>query len=152
MILHYEISDVAPYINWVYFYFAWQVKDDRERLQLRREADRLLDELSGKYHSHALLLLSDAWSQGDDIIMADGHVIPCLRQQTDAPCLCLADFIAPKGQTSVASRIALFATSVDRGMETDFDDDPYQKMMAQLLADRLAEATAESPLPMGFPR
>jgi cobalamin-dependent methionine synthase I len=28
-------------------------------------------------------------------------------------------------------------------MESDFDDDPYQKMMAQLLADRLAEATAE---------
>ena len=39
--------------------------------------------------------------------------------------------------------MALFATSVDRGLETDFDDDPYQKMMAQLLADRLAEATAE---------
>ena len=28
-------------------------------------------------------------------------------------------------------------------METDFDHDPYQKMMAQLLADRLAEAAAE---------
>ena len=28
-------------------------------------------------------------------------------------------------------------------METDFDDDPYEKMMMQLLADRLAEATAE---------
>ena len=28
-------------------------------------------------------------------------------------------------------------------METDFDDDPYEKMMAQLLADRLAEAAAE---------
>ena len=28
-------------------------------------------------------------------------------------------------------------------MEQDFDADPYQKMMAQLLADRLAEAAAE---------
>lgn len=28
-------------------------------------------------------------------------------------------------------------------METDFDADPYQKMMMQLLADRLAEAAAE---------
>ena len=28
-------------------------------------------------------------------------------------------------------------------MEADFEADPYQKMMAQLLADRLAEATAE---------
>jgi cobalamin-dependent methionine synthase I len=29
------------------------------------------------------------------------------------------------------------------GLETDFDYDTYQKMMVQLLADRLAEATAE---------
>ena len=28
-------------------------------------------------------------------------------------------------------------------MEQDFDHDPYEKMMMQLLADRLAEATAE---------
>ena len=28
-------------------------------------------------------------------------------------------------------------------MEHDFDSDPYEKMMAQLLADRLAEAAAE---------
>ncbi len=41
------------------------------------------------------------------------------------------------------SKIGLFATSVDHGMETDFDADPYQKMMAQVLADRLAEAAAE---------
>jgi cobalamin-dependent methionine synthase I len=37
----------------------------------------------------------------------------------------------------------VFATSVSHGLETDFDADPYQKMMMQLLADRLAEATAE---------
>ena len=41
------------------------------------------------------------------------------------------------------SKIGLFATSVDIGLETDFDDDVYQKMMVQLLADRLAEAAAE---------
>jgi cobalamin-dependent methionine synthase I len=29
------------------------------------------------------------------------------------------------------------------GLECDFDADPYEKMMVQLLADRLAEATAE---------
>ena len=29
------------------------------------------------------------------------------------------------------------------GLETDFASDAYQKMMAQLLADRLAEAAAE---------
>ena len=47
--------------------------------------------------------------------------------------------IAPQGE----DRVGLFATSVSHGLETDFDTDPYQKMMMQLLADRLAEATAE---------
>jgi cobalamin-dependent methionine synthase I len=50
----------------------------------------------------------------------------------------LADFLHPE-----RDKVGLFATSVDVGMETDFDKDPYAKMMAQLLADRLAEATAE---------
>ena len=40
-------------------------------------------------------------------------------------------------------KLGLFATTVDMGLETDFDADPYQKMMVQLLADRLAEAAAE---------
>jgi cobalamin-dependent methionine synthase I len=40
-------------------------------------------------------------------------------------------------------QMGVFATSADMGLEIDFDKDPYQKMMAQLLADRLAEAAAE---------
>jgi cobalamin-dependent methionine synthase I len=65
--------------------------------------------------------------------------IPLLRQQeVGSQFLCLSDFVSP-----VADKIGLFATSVDAAMVSDFDDDPYQKMMAQLLADRLAEAAAE---------
>ena len=77
--------------------------------------------------------------------------IPCLRQQQgNPPYLCLSDFISPHNistdsclLTPDSSKIGLFSTSVDIGLETDFDADPYQKMMAQLLADRLAEAAAE---------
>ena len=43
----------------------------------------------------------------------------------------------------LTSKLGIFATSADMALETDFDADPYQKMMAQLLADRLAEAAAE---------
>ena len=64
--------------------------------------------------------------------------IPCLRQQQQgSEFLCLSDFVGKQ------DRIGVFATTVDHGMETDFDADPYEKMMMQLLADRLAEATAE---------
>ena len=68
------------------------------------------------------------------------------QQQAESEFLCLADFLLPHQSSESlhpSSRIGLFATSVDKGMETDFDHDPYLKMMAQLLADRLAEAAAE---------
>jgi len=140
MKLTYHISDVAPYINWAYFYFAWQLKDEAEQQHIRNEAERFLTRVQDRYHTHALFLLETVHADGDDIVLEDsGFSLPMLRQQTaGSDFLCLTDFISP-----CTSKMGLFATSVDAGLETDFDADPYQKMMAQLLADRLAEATAE---------
>lgn len=142
MKLSYDISALIPYINWPYFFFAWQVKEQREKERLRQEALSLLAQLEGRYHAYALFELDDANSDGDDIIVASRR-LPLLRQQQGSPpYLCLADFIRPLS-SGQKDRIGVFATSVDIGMETDFDADPYQKMMVQLLADRLAEAAAE---------
>ena len=155
MILTYQISEVSPYINWVYFYYAWGIngRPDAEKEKLRQEAEEALQLVEGKYQVFALFELFDARSEDDDILVFRNQLcqecgvkhpvrvasIPCLRQQQGCPpYLCLADFISP-----VSSKIGLFATSVSRGFETDFDSDPYQKMMMQLLADRLAEAAAE---------
>ena len=159
MIISYDISELIPYINWPYFFFAWQVKEQSEKDRLRQEAEVLLTQFEGKYHAYGLFELFDAHSDGDDIVVCKGvgsqesgaSRIPCLRQQQgNSPYLCLSDFISPHIistdsclLTPDSSKIGLFATSVDIGLETDFDDDPYQKMMAQLLADRLAEAAAE---------
>ncbi len=164
MIQTYDISQLRPYINWPYFFFAWQVKDPSEKERLRQESEVFLDTLEGNYHAHALFLLLDAYSDGDDIIVFRGMRneecgtrIPCLRQQQgEPPYLCLADFICPLNKSHStfhiphstkslphSTKIGLFATSVDMGLETDFSSDAYQKMLAQLLADRLAEAAAE---------
>ncbi len=164
MIQTYDISQLRPYINWPYFFFAWQVKDPSEKERLRQESEVFLDTLEGNYHAHALFLLLDAYSDGDDIIVFRGMRneecgmrIPCLRQQQgEPPYLCLADFICPLNKSHStfhiphstkslphSTKIGLFATSVDMGLETDFSPDAYQKMLAQLLADRLAEAAAE---------
>ena len=43
----------------------------------------------------------------------------------------------------MADKIGVFATTVDTMMESSHTDDPYARMLAQTLADRLAEATAE---------
>ena len=183
MKLVYDISSLLPYINWPYFFFAWQVKDPSEKSRLRHEAESLLSSLDGQYFAYGLFELFDAYSSGDDIVISSppelgdcvlmeqssvmgglkesssamaglnsgiGTVIPCLRQQQGTPpFLCLSDFVSPlnKSLTSnlspLTSKIALFSTSVSPGLESDFDSDPYLKMMTQLLADRLAEAAAE---------
>ena len=157
MKITYRISQLVPYINWVYYFYAWQVKDEAEKQRMQREALAKLEELEGKYQVHAVFELFDAYSDDDDIVVFRSQMcpdcgvkhpvrvanIPCLRQQQgNPPYLCLADFIAPQ-DSKVKSKIGLFATTVDIGLETDFDDDVYQKMLTQLLADRLAEAAAE---------
>lgn len=141
MIISYDIADVAPYINWAYFFFAWQVRKQEDQQRLQAEATHFLNQLDNSYCTHAIFLIADAHSEGDDVMidLPDGVVrLPLLRQQSGNPCLCLADFISPH-----RDRIGLFAATADARLETHFDKDPYQKMMAQLLADRLAEATAE---------
>ena len=111
-------------------------------MRLRSEAETLLRQLNGRYHVYGLFGLFDANADGDDIIL-NGKRLPLLRQQQGKPpYLCLSDFILPLSRGE-SDKIGLFATSVDMGLETDFDADPYQKMMVQLLADRLAEAAAE---------
>ena len=159
MIISYDISELIPYINWPYFFFAWQVKEQSEKDRLRQEAEAFLQQLEGKYHAYGLFELFDAHSDGDDIVVCKGDRsqesgvsrIPCLRQQQgNPPYLCLSDFLPPHIistdsclLTPDSSKLGVFASSVSLGLETDFDSDPYQKMMAQLLADRLAEAAAE---------
>ena len=154
MKLTFGISELTPYINWVYFYHAWGLsgKPDGEKLCLRREAEEALAACQGRYLAYGVFTLFDAFSEGDDVVVrgdgkeADGVRIPFLRQQQPgSEYLCLADFISSLAPTPspLTSKIGLFATSVSHGMETDFDSDPYQKMMMQLLGDRLAEAAAE---------
>ena len=147
MKIAYRISELVPYINWVYYFFAWQVKDEKEKQRLQLEALAKLAELEDDYQVYGVFELFDAHSEDDDIVIcregrnaASGvRRIPCLRQQQGLPpYLCLADFISLH-----SDKIGLFATTVDIGLETDFDDDVYQKMLTQLLADRLAEAAAE---------
>lgn len=158
MRIDYEISVVAPYINWDYFYYAWGVhhRQDADKHALRQEAEQQLKQLDRHYHCYALFEIGKAYSEGDDVVVSisEGPVSVCkriafLRQQSpDSDYLCMADFICPAyGQENTdkqaTSQMGIFCTTVDHGLESDFDNDPYQKMMVQLLADRLAEATAE---------
>ena len=110
MILTYKIHDVAPYINWIYFFHAWGFQprfaqiarihgcdvcraswlttfepEDRpkasEAMQLLKEANRMIDLLDRDYEVHTLFKLCTANADGDNLIL-DGTIFPLLRQQT----------------------------------------------------------------------
>lgn len=145
-IVTYNISEVAPYINWAFFFYAWSMNGKAKDAQqeLRNEAENLLADMEGKYHTCAVFALCDANSEGDDIII-NGTRVPMLRQQKvipGKPNLCLADFIRPAA-SGIKDTIGLFATSVDEAFTNSNEQDPYQRMLSQTIADRLAEATAE---------
>ena len=145
-IITYNISDVSPYINWAFFFYAWSMNGKAKDAQqeLRNEAEQMLVDMEGKYHTRAVFALCEANSEGDDIIV-NGTRVPMLRQQKvipGKPNLCLADFICP-ASSGIKDTIGLFATSVDAAFTSNNEEDPYQRMLSQTLADRLAEATAE---------
>ena len=116
-----------------------------EAMQLHKEAMRMLMHFEGKFHTHGLCRLCRANADGDDLLL-DGHRFPLLRQQTSinsqGPYLCLSDFVRPISMNE-SDCVGVFATTVDDGMEAQYIDDPYKQLLAQTLADRLAEATSE---------
>ncbi|MCD8266197.1 MAG: hypothetical protein LUC33_03485 [Prevotellaceae bacterium] len=212
-ILHYHIHDVEPYINWLYFFHAWDTPKGETEGWLN-DAKAMLKEMDDTCLTHAIVGIHEAWSEGDDIVVlvcphpkpfpgrlsvpivvgsqalacrsrnallwcalpsgkglvaslrelsrfaptvcpspkpsparglsrfapTDTVRLPMLRQQQGETCLCLSDYIRPKG---MQDRIALFCASVDGSFVTSDEDDPYRSLLSQTLADRLAEATAE---------
>lgn len=145
--IDFNIAQLRPYINWLYFYHAWGLagKPQSEKDKLLSEANAMLDQLEARYNTHALVGLFDANADGDDIVVGTERM-PMLRQQRSSapgvPYLCLADFVRPLS-SGIKDRVGVFAASIDESVEHDFQHDDFQRMLAQTLADRLAEATAE---------
>lgn len=152
MIRTYRIREIAPLINWTYFLHAWGFKRSTsahspQAKELLEEAANMLDLLDSKgYAIQSTYRLCQANSDGDDLLLEGSTRIPLLRQQTrkhaDAPFLCLSDFVRPLG-TGIPDTAGAFATSVDCRIEHLYPDDPYRHILAQTLADRLAEAATE---------
>ena len=147
----YSISELTPFINWLYFYHAWGLsgkpREDKEKM--KQEALQMLASWEEKYHTHAIFRLFEVCSEGDDLIFflpGTRFRFPMLRQQHPSapgePNLCLADFIRPLSQ-GIRDQAGVFCTSVDGTIIDEYRHDDYLNMMAQTLCDRLAEATAE---------
>ncbi|HEX5282979.1 MAG TPA: methionine synthase [Bryocella sp.] len=165
------LDTLREYIDWSPFFHAWGLKGIYPRIleheghgiqaqQIFDEGQRLLDRIIAEklITANGVYGLFPANAIGDDVDLYDSNDpatklqrFHFLRQQANRegnePCRSLADFIAPK-ETGLADSIGAFAVTSGMGlteliMRFKADNDDYNAIMAEALADRLAEAFAE---------
>ena len=131
---------------WIASWPAQQQEKAREAIRLFEDACEMLRQLEADgYGATARIALSSANSEGDDILLADGRRIPLLRQQqptAEGLCFCLSDFVRPAAH-GIPDRIGIFVSCTDHAVEQLYSEDGYRHLLAQTLADRMAEACIE---------
>jgi 5-methyltetrahydrofolate--homocysteine methyltransferase len=167
----FPLATLRDYIDWTPFFHTWELKGVYPRIfehekygeqarQIFAEANTLLDEIIAKKQltARGVYGLFPANAVGDDVeLYADAARTQVLdrfhflRQQaqksaTDA-CRSLGDFVAPSS-TGLPDHIGAFAVTTGIGLKELCDgfrakQDDYNAIMAEALADRLAEAFAE---------
>ena len=168
---NFSLATLREYIDWTPFFHAWQLKGVYPRIldhpeqgeqarQIFAEANVLLDRIVAEnlLTARGVYGFFPANAVGDDVaLFADAsrtHILNqfhFLRQQANRegnePCRSLADFIAPR-ETGLGDSIGAFAVTTGIGLKQLCDQfraqhDDYNAIMAEALADRLAEAFAE---------
>ena len=168
---NFPLATLREFIDWTPFFHTWELKgvyprifeDKRQGAQARQiftEANALLDVIIEKklITARGVYGFFPASALGDDVeLYADDTRVQVLerfhflRQQSNKegsePCRSLADFIAPK-ETGLPDHIGAFAVTSGIGLKELCDrfrseHDDYNAIMAEAIADRLAEAFAE---------
>ncbi len=114
------LDELVPYIDWQFFFHAWELKgrfpailEQPAARELYDDAQRLLAEITSKESLQAVGTYGfwPAHADGDDIVLEDGTRLPMLRQQSaygdSRPNRSLADYVAPSGD-----HIGGFAVSI----------------------------------------
>ncbi len=167
----FPLATLREFIDWSPFFHTWELKGVYPRIledekqgdqarQLFKEANALLDRIVKEklLRARGVYGFFAANAAGDDVELYTDESranalarVHFLRQQSDRegnePCRCLADFVAPK-ETGLADSIGAFAVTSGFGLKGLCDQfrgahDDYNAIMAEAIADRLAEAFAE---------
>jgi len=168
---NFPLATLREFIDWTPFFHTWELKgvyprildDERQGEQARQifaEANALLDRIVAEnlITARGVYGLFPASAVGDDVeLYADAgrteqlERFHFLRQQANRegsePCRSLSDFIAPR-ETGLRDHIGAFAVTSGIGLKELCDGfrakhDDYNAIMAEAIADRLAEAFAE---------
>jgi 5-methyltetrahydrofolate--homocysteine methyltransferase len=167
----FPLATLREFIDWTPFFHTWGLKgvyprilDEGERgveaRKLFADGEALLDRMikEKSITARGVYGLFPANAIGDDVELytdckrqAVRDRLHFLRQQAHRegtePCRSLSDFIAPK-ETGLADYIGAFAVTSGIGLKEFCDrfraeNDDYNAIMAEAIADRLAEAFAE---------
>jgi 5-methyltetrahydrofolate--homocysteine methyltransferase len=167
---NFPLATLREFIDWSPFFHTWGLKGIYPRIfehpdhgaqacQVFKEGNALLDVMIEKklITTRGVYGFFPAAAVGDDVeLYADTREkvigqFHFLRQQSNKegrePCRSLADFIAPK-ETGLQDYIGAFAVTSGIGLKELCDrfrstNDDYNAIMAEAIADRLAEAFAE---------
>jgi len=167
----FPLAKLREFIDWTPFFHTWGLKGVYPRIfehaeqgeqarQIFAEANVLLDRIVAErlITARGVYGLFPASAVGDDVALYTDESrttglarFHFLRQQVDKqagePNRSLADFIAPQ-ETGLADHIGAFAVTAGIGLKELCDqfrakNDDYNAIMAEAIADRLAEAFAE---------
>jgi 5-methyltetrahydrofolate--homocysteine methyltransferase len=150
-----SLETLARYIDWTFFFHAWDLKgrfpailDQPAAKELYDDATALLQTIlaAGSLQPRGVYGFWPARSEGDDVALEDGTRFHFLRQQSaygdSRPNRSLADYVAPDGDHIGAFAVAIHgADELAARYEAELDD--YHAIMVKALADRFAEAFAE---------
>ncbi|MEY4510138.1 MAG: hypothetical protein RLZZ450_2260 [Pseudomonadota bacterium] len=166
------LEELEAFIDWRFFFSAWEMKgdlpaifDDPKQGEAARDlydnARALLDRIKNEklLRARGVYGFWPAQSVGDDIVLYRAEDLreevarfPMLRQQNDRGAgehtSSLADFVAPK-ESGVVDYVGAFAVTAGIGVDElakqfEREHDDYSAIIVKALADRLAEAFAES--------
>jgi 5-methyltetrahydrofolate--homocysteine methyltransferase len=169
---HFPLEELREFIDWSPFFHTWGLKgiyprildDERqgeEARELYKNANLMLDRIVSEnlITARGVYGFFPANAIGDDVELYTDSTrsdalerLYFLRQQANRegsePCRSLADFIAPKA-TGLPDTIGAFAVTTGIGLKELCDGfrmqhDDYSAIMAEAIADRLAEAFAEA--------
>jgi 5-methyltetrahydrofolate--homocysteine methyltransferase len=168
---NFPLATLRDFIDWSPFFHTWGLKGIYPRIfehpeygaqakQIYTEANALLDKIIAEklITARGVYGFFPANAVGDDVELYTDNTrtkvqqqFHFLRQQANRegsePCRSLVDFIAPK-ETGLKDHIGAFAVTSGICLKELCDDfraknDDYNAIMAEAIADRLAEAFAE---------
>jgi len=149
-----QIAKLVPYIDWQFFFHAWDLKGKFPAILDHPAARELYDdardvlavlERERSFRASGVFGFWPAHADGDDVVV-DGTRFCFLRQQAEhgdgRPNKCLADYIAEERDHAGAFAVAIHGAD-ELAAQFAAEHDDYRAIIVKALADRLAEAFAE---------